>query len=133
MNELTQELINFCNFKLEDCTSSVMYKSSHAQARTCVHVTTFLLLIIWVLIFHLRLYQCEQFIHKCYYYINLRTNRLVFYCILYNDQQMHNYFTNYHIPTSFDTIASSSGHNLASTTVASTYRLYIRPPHLLTS
>jgi hypothetical protein len=28
--------------------------------------------------------------------------------ILYNDQQMHNYFTNYHTPTRFDTIVSSS-------------------------
>jgi len=27
---------------------------------------------------------------------------------LYYDQQMHNYFTNYHIPTYFDTIVSSS-------------------------
>jgi len=29
--------------------------------------------------------------------------------ILYYDQQMHNYFTNYHTPTCFDTIVSSSG------------------------
>jgi len=28
---------------------------------------------------------------------------------LYYDQQMHNYFTNYHTPTCFDTIVSSSG------------------------
>jgi len=28
--------------------------------------------------------------------------------ILYYDQQMHNYFTNYHTPTCFDTILSSS-------------------------
>jgi len=27
---------------------------------------------------------------------------------LYTDQQMHNYFTNYHIVTCFDTIVSSS-------------------------
>jgi hypothetical protein len=31
------------------------------------------------------------------------------FCILYNDQQKHNYFTNYHTPTCFDTIVSSSG------------------------
>jgi len=30
------------------------------------------------------------------------------YSILYNDQQMHNYFTNYHTATCFETIASSS-------------------------
>jgi hypothetical protein len=30
------------------------------------------------------------------------------FIILYYDQQMHNYFTNYHIPTCFDTIVSSS-------------------------
>ena len=29
--------------------------------------------------------------------------------ILYYDQQMHNYFTNYHTPTCFDTIVSSLG------------------------
>ena len=29
--------------------------------------------------------------------------------IFYYDQQMHNYFTNYHTPTCFDTIVSSSG------------------------
>jgi len=28
--------------------------------------------------------------------------------ILYYDQQMHNLFTNYHTPTCFDTIVSSS-------------------------
>jgi len=28
--------------------------------------------------------------------------------ILYCDQQMHNYFTNYHTPACFDTIVSSS-------------------------
>jgi len=31
------------------------------------------------------------------------------FCILYYDRQMHNYFTNYHTPTRFDTIVSSSG------------------------
>ena len=30
------------------------------------------------------------------------------FAILYNDQQMHNYFTNYHTATCFDTIVSSS-------------------------
>jgi len=29
--------------------------------------------------------------------------------ILYNDQQMHNYFTNYHTATCFDSTVSSSG------------------------
>ena len=32
-----------------------------------------------------------------------------FFIILYCYQQMHNYFTNYHTPTCFDTIVSSSG------------------------
>ena len=31
------------------------------------------------------------------------------FIIFYYDQQMHNYFTNYHTPTCFDTIMSSSG------------------------
>jgi len=31
------------------------------------------------------------------------------FIILYYDQQMHNYFTNYHTPTCFNTIMSSSG------------------------
>jgi len=31
------------------------------------------------------------------------------FIILYYDQQMHNYFTNYHTATCFDTIVSSSG------------------------
>jgi len=30
------------------------------------------------------------------------------FLILYNDQQMHNYFTNYHTVTCFDVIWSSS-------------------------
>jgi len=30
------------------------------------------------------------------------------FIILYYDQQMHNYFTNYHTPKCFDTIVSSS-------------------------
>jgi hypothetical protein len=32
----------------------------------------------------------------------------VSFIILYNVRQMHNYFTNYHTPTCFDTIVSSS-------------------------
>jgi hypothetical protein len=32
----------------------------------------------------------------------------VIFIILYYDQQMHNYFTNYHTATCFDTIVSSS-------------------------
>ena len=31
------------------------------------------------------------------------------FIILYSDQQIHNYFTNYHTPTCFDIIVSSSG------------------------
>jgi len=31
------------------------------------------------------------------------------FIILYYDQQMHDYFTNYHTPTCFGTIVSSSG------------------------
>ena len=31
------------------------------------------------------------------------------FVILYYDQQMHNYFANYHTPTCFDTVVSSSG------------------------
>jgi len=31
------------------------------------------------------------------------------FIILYNDQQIQNYFTNYHTPTCFDVIVSSSG------------------------
>jgi len=34
---------------------------------------------------------------------------IFFIIILYNDQQMHNYFTNYHTPTCFDNIVSYSG------------------------
>ena len=40
------------------------------------------------------------------FYFNACT---VYLLILYSDQQMHNYFTNYHTPTCFDTIVSSSG------------------------
>jgi len=35
--------------------------------------------------------------------------KIMFSFILYNDQQMHNYFTNYHTTTCFDTIVLSSG------------------------
>jgi len=31
------------------------------------------------------------------------------FIILHYDQQMHNYFTNYHIPTCFNSIVSFSG------------------------
>jgi hypothetical protein len=34
---------------------------------------------------------------------------MVFFFILYYDQEMHSYFTNYYTPTCFDTIVSSSG------------------------
>jgi len=33
---------------------------------------------------------------------------LAYFTVLCYDQQMHNYFTNYHTPTCFDTIVSSS-------------------------
>jgi len=128
MNEWTQELINFCNFKLEDYTSSIMYESTRAQARTRVHVPTFLLLIIRVLIFHLRPYQCEQFIHMYHYYINLQTNRSVF---LFNfvewptNAQLFHKLSHSYMFWHHCVILSTY---LASTTVASTYRLYIRPP-----
>jgi hypothetical protein len=75
---MLDEFISYCNFNLEDYTSSVMYASSRAPACTHIHVPTFLLLVTQVLTFHLKLYQWEQFIHMCYYYTNLQTNRLVF-------------------------------------------------------
>ena len=40
--------------------------------------------------------------------IYFNTYNLHFYYFVL-DQQMQNYFTNYHIPTCFDTIVSSSG------------------------
>jgi len=39
--------------------------------------------------------------------------KFVFFFILYYDQQMYNYFTNYHTPTRFGTIVSSSGSSLS--------------------
>jgi len=39
-----------------------------------------------------------------FYYMYLAS-----FIVLYYDQQMHNFLTNYHTPTSFDTLASSSG------------------------
>jgi hypothetical protein len=57
------------------------------------------------------------------------------FIILYYDQPMHNYFTNYHTATCFDTIVSFSDRFYASShtivveiSVTSTYRLYIQPP-----
>ena len=44
---------------------------------------------------------------KAHYYFN--TMYRAYFIILYYDQQMHNYFTNYGTPTCFDTITSSSG------------------------
>jgi len=41
--------------------------------------------------------QCSQYMY------------LTSFIILYNDQQMHNYFTSYHTATYFDTLVSSSG------------------------
>jgi len=32
-----------------------------------------------------------------------------YFIMLYYDRQMHSHFTNYHTPTCFDTIVSSSG------------------------
>jgi len=43
--------------------------------------------------------------HKCWYPFS--------FLFLYYDQQMHNYITNYHTPTCFDTIVSSSGRLLS--------------------
>ena len=48
------------------------------------------------------------FYFNIYIYIYIYIYRVSF-IILYNDQQMHGYFTNYHTPTCFDTIVSSSG------------------------
>jgi len=41
--------------------------------------------------------------------IRVNAQYRVSFIILYYDQQMHNYYTNYHNPTCFDTIVSSSG------------------------
>jgi hypothetical protein len=38
----------------------------------------------------------------------MTVNWLKYFFMLYSDQQMHNYLTNYHTPTCFDTIMSSS-------------------------
>jgi len=40
-----------------------------------------------------------------YFNTMYRASFIIFYC----DQQMNNYFTNYHIVTCFDTVVSSSG------------------------
>jgi len=42
-------------------------------------------------------------------FIKARVEIYLNFIILYYDQQMHNYFTNYHTPTRFDIIESSSG------------------------
>jgi len=47
--------------------------------------------------------RCSRSIQKMY--ATLKKHK---FNILYNDQQMHNYFTNYHTATCFDTIVSSS-------------------------
>jgi hypothetical protein len=54
--------------------------------------------------------KCERtgLLHNSqFFYFNTCT--VNFFIILYYDQQIHNYFTNYHNPRCFDTIVSSSG------------------------
>ena len=43
-----------------------------------------------------------------HYFVYFNTLYRASFVILYNDQQMHNYFTNYHTPTSSDTIVLST-------------------------
>jgi len=52
-----------------------------------------------------------EFIGKRNFHIFFYFNTLyrASFIILYYDQRMHNYFTNYHTPTCFDTIVSSTG------------------------
>ena len=47
--------------------------------------------------------QHREIYHEFFFNIMNRAS-----CILYYYQPMHNYFTNYHTPTRFDTIVSSS-------------------------
>jgi len=51
----------------------------------------------------LRVYSIKTTMHNFF-----NTLYRASFIILYSDQQMHNYFTNYHTPTCFDTIVSSS-------------------------
>jgi len=44
-----------------------------------------------------------------YQLLHVSTPEHRYFFIMYYDQQMHNYFTNYHTPTCFDTIVSSAG------------------------
>jgi len=47
-------------------------------------------------------------VHGKHKMLHVSTPEYRYFVILYNDQQMHNYFTNYHTPTCFDTIVSSA-------------------------
>ena len=47
--------------------------------------------------------------HSVHAFQTLKLSECVIFFILYYDLQMHNYFTNYHTLTRFDTIMSSSG------------------------
>ena len=52
----------------------------------------------------------EQHLNDCATAVHLqKLYFLIFFVILYYDQQMHNYFTNYDTPTCLGTIVSSSG------------------------
>ena len=48
----------------------------------------------------------KQNVCRCYFF---NTMYRASFIILYYNQQMHNYFANYHTPTCFDTVVSSSG------------------------
>jgi hypothetical protein len=48
------------------------------KASIRVHTLTFLLLVIKVLMHHLKPDHCVQFIHVCYYYINLNTKQVLY-------------------------------------------------------
>ena len=75
-------------------------------------------LYIWFYILYTSVYFCKLciivvFMYYYYYYYYVCSDRgIPFHCavlciILYYDQHMHNYLTNYHTPTCFDTIVSS--------------------------
>ena len=72
------------------------------QKRTCPYVEMRLT----SLAFSLSIYSLSCLFHSTIHYFNPRTVHL--FMILYSDQQMHNYFINYHTATCFDTIVSFS-------------------------
>ena len=57
-----------------------------------------------ILYYHTSLKECNVYI---FIYFNTCTAHILLFCTM--NQQIHNYFTNYHTPTCFDTIMSSSG------------------------